>query len=138
MSSLTVAKPALRRQSTTWRWSSRAAHGVLVLGAVTMVIPFLWMLHTSTMPTSEAYKYPPVLFPSHRAFENYGQALSLLPFGRFYLNSLIVSGTITLAQLASCSLGAFAFARLRFPGRDTIFLGYLATMMIPAEVTLIP
>ncbi len=61
-----------------------------------------------------------------------------MPFGRFYLNSLIVSTAITIAQLVTCSLGAFAFARLRFPGKDALFLLYLATMMVPFEVTLIP
>lgn len=127
-----------RRRRLRWAWGGVLAHAVLVTGAVVMVIPFLWMLHTSTMPTNEAYKYPPVLLPSRRAWENYGIALSLLPFGRFYANSLIVSGTITLAQLLTCSLGAFAFARLRFPGRDSLFMLYLATMMVPAEVTLIP
>src|SRR5579859_4551803 len=127
-----------RHRRPKWSWGGVLAHAVLITGAVVMVIPFLWMLHTSTMPTNEAYKYPPVLVPSRRAWENYGIALSLLPFGRFYANSLIVSGTITVVQLLTCSLGAFAFARLRFPGRDSIFMLYLATMMVPAEVTLIP
>ncbi|HEY3081669.1 MAG TPA: carbohydrate ABC transporter permease [Chloroflexota bacterium] len=139
MSSLATARArptAARRRGL--RWSSLLAHALLALGATTMAVPFLWMLHTSTMPTAEAYKYPPVLFPSRRAWENYTLALSLLPFGRFYLNSLLVSTSITLAQLLTCSMGAFAFARLRFPGRDALFLLYLATMMIPFEVTLIP
>src|SRR5207245_11503873 len=121
MSSLASAKPiGLAERRVRFRWSSLLAHGVLTVGAVTMVIPFLWMLHTSTMPTAEAYKYPPILLPSRRAWENYGIAFSLLPFGRFYLNSLLVSSAITVAQLLTCSLGAFAFARLRFPGRDAL------------------
>ena len=92
MSSLASAKPiGLAERRVRFRWSSLLAHGVLTVGAVTMVIPFLWMLHTSTMPTAEAYKYPPILLPSRRAWENYGIAFSLLPFGRFYLNSLLVS-----------------------------------------------
>lgn len=64
--------------------------------------------------------------------------MSFFPFGRFYLNSLFVATTITIAQLFTCSLGAYAYARLRFPGRDVLFLLYLATMMVPFEVTLIP
>jgi multiple sugar transport system permease protein len=126
------------RSKPVVRWGSLLAHGVLILGAITMVIPFLWMLHTSTMPTYEAYKYPPVLIPSRRAWENYPLALAMLPFGRLYLNSLFVAGSITIAQLITCSLGAFAFARIRFPGREALFLLYLATMMVPFEVTLIP
>ncbi|HEY3108467.1 MAG TPA: carbohydrate ABC transporter permease [Chloroflexota bacterium] len=139
MSSLASTRPlGLAERRARFRWSALLAHGMLTVGAVTMVIPFLWMLHTSTMPTAEAYKYPPILVPSRRAWENYRVALSLLPFGRFYLNSLFVSSAITVAQLLTCSLGAFAFARLRFPGRDGLFLIYLATMMVPFEVTLIP
>jgi multiple sugar transport system permease protein len=139
MSSLATARAQPRAVGRRRpRWTGLVAHALLGVGAITMTIPFLWMLHTSTMPTAEAYKYPPVLLPSRRAWENYTVALSLLPFGRFYLNSLLVSTSITLAQLLTCSMGAFAFARLRFPGRDTLFLLYLATMMIPFEVTLIP
>lgn len=118
-------------------WSV-VAHVLLILGGLVMIGPFLWMVHSSTLPTSEAYRYPPVLFPSYRAWENYERALSLVPFARFFLNSAIVAVAITLAQLFTCSLGAFAFARMRFPGRNILFLAYLATMMVPFEVTLIP
>src|SRR5437899_2899020 len=139
MSSLASAKPiGLAERRVRFRWSSLLAHGLLTLGAVTMVIPFLWMLHTSTMPTAEAYKYPPILLPSGRAWEDFRIALPLLAFGRLHLNSLPLSSAVTVAQLLTCSLGAFAFARLRFPGRDALFLLYLATMMVPFEVTLIP
>ena len=71
-------------------------------------------------------------------WQNYPEAWNKLPFDRAYVNTLIMSVTITLGQLVTCSLAAFAFARLRFPGRDKLFLGYLATMMIPGAVTLIP
>jgi multiple sugar transport system permease protein len=118
-------------------WSV-VAHILLILGAIVMVGPFVWMIHSSTLPTAEAYRYPPVIFPSYRAWENYERALTLVPFGRFYFNSAVVATTITLAQLFTCSLGAFAFARMRFPGREVLFLAYLATMMVPFEVTLIP
>jgi multiple sugar transport system permease protein len=138
MSSLAAKRSPTAHWQLGRNWPSLVAHAVLIAGALTMVIPFLWMLHTSTMPVTQAYKYPPVLFPTRRAWENYQVALSLMPFGRFYLNSLIVSTAITIAQLVTCSLGAFAFARLRFPGKDALFLVYLATMMVPFEVTLIP
>ncbi len=115
MSSLAARRSPTAHWQLGRRWPSLVAHAVLIAGALTMVIPFLWMLHTSTMPVTQAYKYPPVLFPTRRAWENYQVALSLMPFGRFYLNSLIVSTAITIAQLVTCSLGAFAFARLRFP-----------------------
>ncbi|MBI2941298.1 MAG: carbohydrate ABC transporter permease [Chloroflexi bacterium] len=139
MSSVTGARAREAAHRRPWfPWKSVLAHAVLTAGAITMLIPFLWMLHTSTMPVDQAYKYPPILFPTRRAWENYTIALSLLPFGRFYLNSAQVSTLITIAQLLTCSLGAFSFARLRYPGRDAIFVLYLATMMVPFEVTLIP
>ncbi|MHC4713984.1 MAG: carbohydrate ABC transporter permease, partial [Planctomycetota bacterium] len=71
-------------------------------------------------------------------WSNYPTTWNKLPFGRSYINTTIMSVTITLGQLVTCSLAAFAFARLRFPGRDKLFFGYLATMMIPGAVTLIP
>lgn len=74
-------------------------------------------------------------------WENYPEAWSAYPFlsfGRAYLNSLAVAGLVTLGQVVTCALAAYAFARLRFPGRDALFLGYLATMMVPGAVTMIP
>jgi len=71
-------------------------------------------------------------------WSNYPETWGKLPFGRSYVNTIIMAGTVTLGQVITCSLAAFAFARLRFPGRDKLFLGYLATMMIPGVVTLIP
>jgi multiple sugar transport system permease protein len=103
-----------------------------------MLAPFVWMVHTSLMPSYEAYIFPPKLVPSHWAWENYPVSMSYFPFGRFYVNSAIVSFTITIVQLLTCSLGAYAFARLRFPGRGAIFMVYLATMMVPFQVTLVP
>jgi multiple sugar transport system permease protein len=71
-------------------------------------------------------------------WENYPEAWNKLPFGRSYINTAIITVTVTFGQVLTCALAAFAFARLRFPGRDKLFLGYLATMMIPGAVTLIP
>lgn len=133
-----IAEPPASHNSPLDRALSILAHVILVLGGLAMVGPFVWMIHSSTLPTAEAYRYPPVLFPSYRAWENYERALTLVPFARFFLNSTIVAASITFAQLFTCSLGAFAFARMRFPGRDFLFLAYLATMMVPFEVTLIP
>lgn len=133
-----VAEPQASQRSLLDRALSILAHVILVLGGLAMVGPFVWMIHSSTLPTAEAYRYPPVLLPSYRAWENYERALTLVPFARFFLNSTIVAASITLAQLFTCSLGAFAFARMRFPGREFLFLAYLATMMVPFEVTLIP
>lgn len=71
-------------------------------------------------------------------WKNYSEAWTLVPFGRYFLNSLLVSLCVTLGQLATCSLGGYAFSRLRFPGRDAVFLLYLATLMIPGPVLTVP
>jgi len=121
------------------RWlADSAVYLALTILAVVWVGPFLWMVLTSLKPVTEAYRFPPHFLPRLWAWDNYGKALSLLPFGRFYFNSLVVALGVTLGQLVTCSLGAYAFARLRFPGREVLFLGYLATMMIPFEVTIVP
>jgi multiple sugar transport system permease protein len=119
-------------------WQQIVAHVMLAIGAVTMVIPFLWMLSTSLKSDRQAYIFPPIWIPTPIVWANYATVWEALPFDRFLINSAIVSILVTLGQLATCSMGAFAFARLRFPGRDRLFVLYLATMMIPFQVTMIP
>jgi multiple sugar transport system permease protein len=113
-------------------------YGSLILIAVSMLIPFLWMLSTSLMSEMEVYQFPPRFIPSVLRWSNFSEAMTLQPFGRFFLNTFIVAGASVLGQLAFCSMAAYAFARLRFPWRDKIFALYLGTMMIPAIVTIIP
>lgn len=114
------------------------AHAVLLSGSVVMLVPFLWMLSTSLKAPGQVFTAPPQWIPRPVVWQNYLEAVSIMPFGRFFLNSLIQSSGVTVLQLLTSSLAAFAFARLRFRGRDTLFLLYLATLMIPFPVTLIP
>jgi multiple sugar transport system permease protein len=111
--------------------------GLLAL-ALSMIGPFLWMVATSFMERLEVYQFPPRVIPSEFRWENYVEAMTLQPFGRYFLNSLIVAAATVSGQLMFCSMAAYAFARLRFLGRDRLFSVYLATMMIPAIVTVIP
>lgn len=111
---------------------------ILTLAGVIMVFPFLWMLSTSLKPASEVFLYPPRLLPMDWQFHNYLDVWTAAPFGRFYLNSIFIAVIVTAGQLLTCSLGAYAFARLRFRGRNQLFLLYLATLMIPFQVTMIP
>lgn len=113
-------------------------HLVLLLGGVIMVLPFGWMVSTSLKDTAEAFQFPPTIVPQHWEFANYITAWGFAPFARFYLNTFIMSASVTLGQMITCSLAAYAFARLRFPGRDLIFYMFLGTMMIPGQVTMIP
>jgi multiple sugar transport system permease protein len=113
-------------------------HLVLLGGSVIMLLPFLWMLSTSLKSPQEIFTFPPVWIPSTFVWENYVKTVTVMPFGRFYFNSLIVAVAVTALQILTASLAAFAFARLRFWGRNGLFLLYLATLMIPFHVTLIP
>ena len=111
---------------------------MLSLNAFMMLAPFLWMLSTSFKTMQEAFRFPPTFIPDRFIWENYSSVWTAAPFGRFYINSVVVSVSITLGQLTTCSMGAYAFARLNFPGRDKLFLLYIATMMVPFQVTMIP
>lgn len=115
-----------------------ALHALLIAGSVVMLLPFVWMLSTSLKLPPDIFTYPPVWIPNPIAWQNYVKTVTVMPFGRFYLNSLIVTTSVTLLQLLTSSLAAFAFARMRFPGRNALFLLYLATLMIPFQVTMIP
>ncbi|MDQ2995901.1 MAG: carbohydrate ABC transporter permease [Chloroflexota bacterium] len=115
-----------------------ALHALLIIGSVVMLLPFAWMLSTSLKLPPDIFTYPPVWIPNPIAWQNYSKTVTVMPFGRFYLNSLIVTTGVTLLQLLTSSLAAFAFARMRFPGRNALFLLYLATLMIPFQVTMIP
>jgi len=103
-----------------------------------MLLPFFWMISTSLKSELEVYEYPPRLFPEKVRWDNYTEALTILPFGRFFLNTFIISISIVMGQLLICSLAAYAFARLDFPGKNQWFIVYLSTMMVPLIVLLIP
>jgi len=115
-----------------------ATYALLTVLGATMLVPFLWMVSTSLMSDLEVYQFPPRLWPADPQWANYAKALTQLPFDRFFLNTIIVTAVSVAGQLLTCSMAAYAFARLRFRGRDGLFALYLATMMIPAIVTLIP
>jgi ABC-type glycerol-3-phosphate transport system permease component len=114
--------------------------GYVVLLAVTlmMVIPFIWMVSTSMKPSGSEFAYPPEILPSAIDFSNYIDLFTLVPFGRYFINTAIVTFFTVAGQLIVCSTAAYGFSRLKFMGRDTIFVIYLATMMIPFQITLIP
>jgi multiple sugar transport system permease protein len=107
------------------------------LGLIT-VSPFLWMVLTSFKDLPEILTYPPVWWPKNFIIDNYINAFSSAPFGRYYFNSVFVAVAVTIGQIITCSMAAFAFARLEFRGRDVLFYIFLGTMMIPGQVTMIP
>jgi len=114
------------------------AYILLSIFGVLMVLPFIWMVSTSLKPPEEVFVFPPEFIPRHIAWGNYIRALEEIPYKRLLFNSFYIAITVTLGQLLTCSLSGYAFSRLRFPGRDVLFLIYLATMMVPLQVRLVP
>ena len=113
-------------------------HLVLIPLTFLLIVPLLWMLITSLETEGEANHFPPVLFPETPRFENYSEAWAAAPLGHFFLNSALVTLVVLVSNLVVCSLAGYAFARLRFFGRDVIFVVLLATLMVPFQVVMIP
>ena len=120
------------------------AYVLLTVGAITMVLPFLWMVTTSlskpgsfSMWSAKA-KWWEGWLPLHFEWKNYIEACRVVPLAKFYLNSLFVTVATTIGQVVTSAMAGYAFARLHFWGREKLFFAYLATMMIPGAVTMIP
>lgn len=115
-----------------------AIYALLVLVSLIAVVPFLWMVSTSLKTAVEASSYPPSIWPTHPQWHDYVDVFGAAPFLTFFRNTVLYSACVTLGQLVFCSTAAFAFARLRFRFRNLLFVIYLATLMVPTVVTLIP
>lgn len=111
---------------------------LLIVGASIMLIPFLWMISTSLKPDGATMVMPPEFVPNEPTTKNYEQVTQQFPMMRFLWNSIVVAVLTTIGQMIFSSMAAYAFARMQFRGRDKLFLLYLATMMVPTQVTMIP
>ncbi|MDY7009996.1 MAG: carbohydrate ABC transporter permease, partial [Planctomycetota bacterium] len=133
------------RQRKPVRLSAVVTYVFLSILAISMIFPFVWMIRTAFIGSEDVFVSSgktgilrwlvPESFPQ---FDNFGKAVEAVPFGRAYINTIIIAACVTFGQVFTSSLAAFAFARLKFPGRDKLFLAYLTTMMIPGSVTMIP
>lgn len=113
-------------------------HVVLVIGAIIALAPMAWMLSASVMPTGEATAYPPRFFPSRVTFSHYGQLFTRLELGRYLLNSAFLAVTVTATSLVINSLAGYAFAKLRFRGRDRTFRLLSLGLVLPVQVAMLP
>ncbi|WP_114560492.1 carbohydrate ABC transporter permease [Desertihabitans aurantiacus] len=113
-------------------------HVVLIVGSVLMALPFLWMIFSAFKPLSEIFLQPPRLLPSEWQPSNFVDAVTGVPFAAGLWNSFYIAALVTILSLLTCAMAAYAFARIRFRGREPLFLVFLATMMIPAQMTIIP
>ena len=136
-----VTRPR-RRRTRRWMW---LAYLVLVPGALLFVAPFAWLVSASFQRTGDMFSWPPQWIPENPSLEGYKQFLGVgekyaggPQAWRWFLNSAFVAGSVTILQLFFNSLAAYVFAKREFPGKNAIFLLFLATMMIPGQITLIP
>ena len=113
-------------------------YAVLGTTAVVVMMPYLWMISTSLKGKRELFTYPPTWIPHIFRFQNYVDAWNAAPFGRYFVNSVFVAVAVTVGQLITCSLAAFAFARMNFKGKNFMFALFLSTTMISTQVTLVP
>src|SRR5437660_470573 len=111
---------------------------LVALVAAATLAPFLYMIATALMDEFDVLRYPPQLLPARPHPENFAIALTALPFGRFFLNTAIFAGGVVVGQVATSAMAAYAFARLRFPGRDRVFMIYLSVLVVPVVVLLVP
>jgi multiple sugar transport system permease protein/sn-glycerol 3-phosphate transport system permease protein len=123
-------------------WRQRVQRSVafvaIVAGAAVIMFPMLWMISTSLKRQEEVFILPPKWIPIPPQWGNYSEIFRDAPFDRYLLNSAFVSGVTVFGSVLSCSLAAYGFARLRFPGRDFLFVLILSTLMLPDAVTIVP
>jgi len=134
MTSAVASLPARRRV----RIAPLALHVALVAGALIALFPLFWMVSASFMQTGMANQYPPHLVPRHPTFAHYREIFTRLSMGRFVLNSAIISLVVTGLSLFINSAAGYAFAKLRFRGRDKLFRGLMLGLVVPVQVAMLP
>ena len=132
----TSNSPSMLRSWKVRQQAHRAiVYVLLVVLALIYMGPLLWMFSTSLKASWEVVIRPPVWIPSELHWENYWEGWTALPFNTFFRNSLMIASHNVIANLITCSMAAYAFARLRAPGKNIFFIAILSTMMMPFEVT---
>lgn len=131
-----------KRSSLGIIWQQRiirlVIYALLIILSILFLVPLFWMFTTSLMPLPQVGKIPPEWIPNPVQWANYAKALDAWNFGRSFTNTVIVTIMSMIGSIISCTLVAYSFARLRFPGRDTLFMILLSTMMLPYAVTMVP
>jgi multiple sugar transport system permease protein len=128
----------MNKRSLPYLLSRFLLHLALLTVGIIFLLPFAWSISTSLKPMQDLFRVTPNLIPSEVRWQNYGDVLNTVPFLRFYANTIIVTVARVVGQVFLASLAAFAFSRLRFPGRDVLFFILLAGLMVPDQVLIIP
>jgi len=111
---------------------------LLFVASLVMLVPIVWALSTSLRLPRESFTLPPKWLPTDFRIDNYAQVFSRVPFWSYFFNSAIVAAAVVVGQLVTCSMAAYAFARIRFPGRNVLFSVILSALMVPVQATIIP
>jgi len=120
------------------RRRNRIAFIILLVGLFAMLFPFFWMILSAFKTQADVYSYPPKWLPSSWSLDNFARVFKMVPFGRYYFNSILVTTLSTVGQIFVSILAAYSLARLRFPFKNLIFMFVVATMLMPFVVTMIP
>lgn len=135
---VTTARPQNRRRPVTSPWKAVAFYGTLSVLAIPFVFPTWWMITSSLKPVSDIFAFPPTLWPTDPTLEAYVEAFTVQPFALQYFNSLYIAAFVTVGTMLISALAGYAFARIRFPGQNALFLVVLTGLLIPSEVTIVP
>jgi multiple sugar transport system permease protein len=132
------AAPALRRRNGTRLLGMSVAYVVLTVVGIVLALPFIWLLSTSLKLEGTEFTFPPQWLPTPIMWSNYPAALETVPYLAYARNTVIITVAATLGALITASMSAFAFTRVRFPGRNVLFILLISTLMLPDAVTLVP
>jgi ABC-type glycerol-3-phosphate transport system permease component len=113
-------------------------YALIVATSICFLIPLAWLVSSALKPSSEIFSYPQVWFPHPIEWDNFAKALTALPFLRFALNTFVIASLVTIGNVFSSAIVAYGFARFKFPGKNVLFIVMLATLMIPAQIVLVP
>ncbi|WYP27777.1 carbohydrate ABC transporter permease [Alkalihalobacillus sp. FSL W8-0930] len=123
---------------TQKRMKTIYAHSVLILASVLFLVPFIWMVSTSLKPLTQVFSFPPEFIPRPIQWENYVEATKYIPFWKYTFNTAVITILSTIGVMISCPIVAYSFAKLKWRGRNVLFVITIGVMMIPAQVTMIP
>lgn len=123
---------------TQKRMKTIYAHSVLILASILFLVPFIWMVSTSLKPLTQVFSFPPEFIPRPIQWENYVEATKYIPFWKYTFNTAVITILSTIGVIISCPIVAYSFAKLKWRGRNVLFIITIGVMMIPAQVTMIP
>jgi multiple sugar transport system permease protein len=138
--SVPVTEPVVwRRRRTNRDWTAKTiAYVICTLVGIAYIFPLYWMITTALKTDVEIFQIPPALIPADPQWPNFQASTTYIPFWLYMRNTFVIAGTTIVGTVVSCSLVAYGFARVRWPGRNLVFVIYLSTIMLPAQVTMIP